>query len=862
MVQAGRSGGFWQSIRDLPGRTPLRVKLITSLLALVAIALVVISVAGIQILKSNLLGPYDSQLQGSIGREANQAVAPYIQAGNTGAIPGQDFVLDWIPAGGSVHKVIIPYSQALAHGSFLNPSGGAGHPMSGPVIEASQSWISSHLNNPFTLTAQDGSARWRVLMQTVQFSNGQTGTVVLAVDVSSVYNTLGELATIDLLVSVGIIILLGILGVTVVRRSLRPLTDIEQTAGAIAAGDLSRRVPERDPRTEVGRLGRSLNVMLSQIEAAFHARSRSEESARRSEEKMRQFVADASHELRTPLTAIRGFAEYYRQRGGIHTGSNGAGELAPADLDRIMRRVEQEASRMGILVEDMLLLARLDQQRPLEARPVDLLSLAADAVHDARVVAPNRSINLTVGSGAALLVIGDEVRLRQVIGNLMSNALSHTPDGTPIDVLIRSGNLDEAPAVMPPPPPPPEPANNRDITGDRSPDQFSIGPAAADDAVVAGENENPAGELATKPPEPTEPPQPAELPARSLQLVSQPAAVLEVTDHGPGLRRDQAEHVFERFYRADQARTSGGTGLGLAIVAALVAAHGGATWVRSQPGQGATFSIALPLSPEAVQGSDDDFADADDVRDESDAGHDPNWIGSHPEEHARASSAPGNGIVLSSVRARRSGREHAPRRIQGAIPVRPAEQADMHQQRVQLVQRYPLAPAVRQRRRLLVRTQDPVQVRRAKQRQHRQVGLPVPAVCRRVDQPPPTASPQHVAGPAVAVDAARRLGRAGELGRPRARGLDEHDVRAAQAPRVPGDPGVRQHPVHRVPVRPAVTVGVGQHQAGDHARPRRAKPPGPGRVHPGELAAEPGRRVRAWHAVVDPFDDQAARVTT
>ena len=200
MVQAGRSGGFWQSIRDLPGRTPLRVKLITSLLALVAIALVVISVAGIQILKSNLLGPYDSQLQGSIGREANQAVAPYIQAGNTGAIPGQDFVLDWIPAGGSVHKVIIPYSQALAHGSFLNPSGGAGHPMSGPVIEASQSWISSHLNNPFTLTAQDGSARWRVLMQTVQFSNGQTGTVVLAVDVSSVYNTLGELATIDLLV--------------------------------------------------------------------------------------------------------------------------------------------------------------------------------------------------------------------------------------------------------------------------------------------------------------------------------------------------------------------------------------------------------------------------------------------------------------------------------------------------------------------------------------------------------------------------------------------------------------------------------------------------------------------------------------
>ena len=398
-------------------------------------------------------------------------------------------------------------------------------------------------------------------MQSVQFSNGQTGTVVLAVDASSVYTTIGQLASIDLLTSLVVIALLAILGVAVVRRSLRPLTDIEQTAGAIAAGDLSRRVPERDPRTEVGRLGRSLNVMLSQIESAFHARSRSEESARRSEEKMRQFVADASHELRTPLTAIRGFAEYYRQRGGIDLGSNGAGQLAPADLDRIMRRVEQEAARMGILVEDMLLLARLDQQRPLEARPVDLLSLAADAVHDARVVAPNRNINLTVGSGAALLVIGDEVRLRQVIGNLMSNALTHTPDGTPIDVLIRSGNLDEAP-----PPPPPPPPFSPVGTGRGDQDTAAV-PTATTQRPSADATASASEASAAAPP----------------QRASQPAAVLEVTDHGPGLTREQAEHVFERFYRADQARTSGGTGLGLAIVAALVAAHGGATWVRSQP---------------------------------------------------------------------------------------------------------------------------------------------------------------------------------------------------------------------------------------------------------------------------------------
>ena len=216
-------------------------------------------------------------------------------------------------------------------------------------------------------------------------------------------------------------------------------------------------------------------------------------------------------------------------------GGIGSGKLSPAELDRIMRRVEQESSRMGVLVEDMLLLARMDQQRPLEHRTVDLLTLAADAVHDARVVAPNRNSNLTVGAGAALLVLGDEVRLRQVIGNLMSNALAHTPDGTPIDVRIRSGSLDEA--------------------------------------RVAG---RPAG-----------PGQPAARP-RS-------AAVLEVTDYGPGLTREQGERAFERFYRADQARTSGGSGLGLSIARELVNLHGGRLEIDSTEGQGTTVRVTLPL---------------------------------------------------------------------------------------------------------------------------------------------------------------------------------------------------------------------------------------------------------------------------
>jgi two-component system OmpR family sensor kinase len=276
-------------------------------------------------------------------------------------------------------------------------------------------------------------------------------------------------------------------------------------------------VPERDPRTEVGRLAAALNSMLAQIEAAFRARAASEGTARRSEERMRRFVADASHELRTPLTTIRGFAELYRQ---------GAAR-DPDELDRLMRRIEDQAARMGLLVEDLLLLARLDQQRPLDRRPVDLLALAAEAVNDARAVAPDRRIELQLANGAGaaggpLVVLGDEDRLRQVIANLMSNALTHTPAGSPIE--LRAGT--------------------------RRDDGSS-------------------------------------------------SAAIEVVDHGPGLTQEQAERVFERFYRADPARTRahGGTGLGLSIVAALVAAHGGTVEVSSVPGRGASFRVLLPLDP-------------------------------------------------------------------------------------------------------------------------------------------------------------------------------------------------------------------------------------------------------------------------
>jgi two-component system, OmpR family, sensor kinase len=605
--------GFWRSVQGLPGRTPVRVKLITAVLALVAIALVVISVAGLTFLKSYLLAQADSQLSGLAQQSQgpNQGPVQHLLLDGHPLILESPVAVDWLPAGASKVQTVI--QQGIGYGLNASGSPSAVHVKPGPSVVPGAKWLSD--GEIVTVGATSGSGRYRVQAFPNQlFTNAGgspvAGTVIVAYDVSGVYQTLGQLTGIDVIVSAALLLGLAVVGITVIRASLRPLNDIEKTAEAIAAGDLSRRVPDRDPRTEIGRLGRSLNTMLAQIEAAFIARSASEVAARKSEDRMRQFVADASHELRTPLTAIRGFAEYYRQRGGVDisghgqltnspeqaqlpageasgaalagpapapSGQNGSGGLPPAELDRIMRRVEQESARMGVLVEDMLLLARLDQQRPLEHRTVDLLTLAADAVHDARVVAPSRSINLTVGAGAALLVLGDEVRLRQVIGNLMSNALSHTPDGTPIDVQIRSGSLDEA----------------------RAPGTTQPGLSGQPSAGQPPASQPPAGQALAGQPTPT-----AAAGTRS-------AAVLEVTDYGPGLSRDQAEHAFERFYRADQARTTRGTGLGLAIVAALVAAHGGAVWVESAPGHGATFRIALPLAPEALHFEADPDDDAD-----------------------------------------------------------------------------------------------------------------------------------------------------------------------------------------------------------------------------------------------------------
>jgi two-component system, OmpR family, sensor kinase len=369
----------------------------------------------------------------------------------------------------------------------------------------------------FTVPARNGDGSFRAVATPASIRLPNTtervpGTLLIASSLHDVDATVHQLSTINLLVGAAVIAGLALAAYTMVRTALRPLTKIEQTAAAIAGGDLSRRVDNDDPNTEVGRLGLALNTMLEQIETAFLARQASEATARRSEEKMRRFVADASHELRTPLTSIRGFAELHRQ-GAV---------TDPAEVSRLLNRIEDEAMRMGLLVNDLLLLARLDQQRPFEHGPVDLRVLAADAVEAARATAPERDIRIDLPTGEAdgeLVVAGDEPRLRQVLSNLLDNALAYSPVDSPITVLG--------------------------------------GPTRRD--------------------------------GRDMAFV-------QVRDRGPGLLPEQAERVFERFYRTDRARSRahGGTGLGLSIVAAITAAHGGSVELDTAPGEGATFRVLLP----------------------------------------------------------------------------------------------------------------------------------------------------------------------------------------------------------------------------------------------------------------------------
>ncbi|HEY2674100.1 MAG TPA: HAMP domain-containing sensor histidine kinase [Rugosimonospora sp.] len=541
-------------------RFSLRARLVVAVVALVGCALAIVGVATVTALRRYLTDRIDAQLQvlgvsfeHQMARGShNLSFSPPQVAPDNMDVP-TPYLLESLQPDGSLYD---SYPQPL--------------PTDIPRLSTSD----LHRTGPFTVASTGHSrTRWRVLIVT----GPQGQQIVVANNMSDADRVADQLLLLIVLVEVGALAAVTVLGIWLVRVSLRPLGEIERAAAMISDGDMSRRAPHRDPRTEVGRLGQSFNTMIERIERAFAAQADSEARARHSEDKMRQFVADASHELRTPLTTIRGFAELYRQAtaadaqkaaadaqraaagrestavggeptavgqeptavggestavGGERTVDAPAGGAARPGVDPspgvdprratdLVRRIEDEAQRMGLLVEDLLLLARLDEERPLAVEPVDLVVLVSDALEATRAMAPSRSIAMQLSTGGPLMVDGDEPRLRQVLTNLLGNALKHTP--AEASLTVRLARLDEH-------------------------------------------------------------------------------AVIEVVDTGPGLTPEQAQRVFERFYRADPSRNRHdgppGTGLGLAIVAAIVAAHAGRVEVDSVPGAGTTFRVVLPLPPQ------------------------------------------------------------------------------------------------------------------------------------------------------------------------------------------------------------------------------------------------------------------------
>jgi two-component system OmpR family sensor kinase len=383
----------------------LRARLIVGLLALATVGLVVLAAITYAEQRNFLLDRVDQQARDGInvaGRPFGRGPRPGFDRGDRppgGGLPADAIFYQRDPSGATIAwSFASPYSESSRQKAPALPQ---------------------DLTTDKLVTIKDDGQRYRVLAE----PSDEGGTYAVAIPLHDVDQTLNRLLLVEGLVILGILVAIGALAWWLVRIGLRPLDRMGVTAGNIAAGDLSHRVDETSPKTEVGRLGLSLNRMLDRLEEAFTERQASED-------RLRRFLADASHELRTPLASIRGYAELFRI---------GAAR-EPADVEKAMTRIESEAARMGVLVEDLLTLARLDEVRDVIRGEVDLTRLAGDAVDDARATAPDRAIDLYAEGRA--VVQGDPSQLRQVLANLLRNALVHTPERTSIEVTVRREGAD------------------------------------------------------------------------------------------------------------------------------------------------------------------------------------------------------------------------------------------------------------------------------------------------------------------------------------------------------------------------------------------------------------------------------------
>ena len=408
----------------------LRLRLVLGLVVFVTAGLAVFGVATYQLYSRSQYDRLDDQLRGSAGAVVDSLAR---EAGLDDTPPGSGSGFGGGPHGPGGKDgdgprderpgppTVVPYGTY----SELRDPGGAvvenfaqSSTAPVPALEATLTAATDPGGRFFSTGSAEGSGRWRVYAGPADRLSGYT--VVVAVPLTELTSALRRLVLIEGTAGLALLGLLAGGAWLLLRRGLRPLEQMATSARSITAGNLSERVSPSEGRSEVGQLGLALNTMLDEIESAFAERDRTER-------RLRQFLADASHELRTPLTSIQGFAELFRLEG-----ASGAGGV---DLPVILRRIEEESARMKTLVEDLLLLARLDQTRPIERTPVDLAVLAADACSDAVAAAPDRTV--TLDAPEPVEILGDQHHLRQAIANLVSNALRHTPAGTPIEVSAR-----------------------------------------------------------------------------------------------------------------------------------------------------------------------------------------------------------------------------------------------------------------------------------------------------------------------------------------------------------------------------------------------------------------------------------------
>ncbi|MDJ0319372.1 HAMP domain-containing sensor histidine kinase [Pseudarthrobacter sp. PS3-L1] len=383
-------------------------QLVAIIIVLLTVSLTITGATTLTLLHSYLVEQVDAKLKAAVTTAERQGNFSQLQAANP-MVPTDYSLVLFRPDGSTVSlagdKDIKPAIDSMSVGKALD-------------LE----------RVPFMANGTNGQS-WRVVAVDVSLATTDgtpDAAVVIGLPLTNVDDVVRHAGLVVSLVGLATLLLAIMAATWTVRRAFQPLSRVEKTAAAIAAGDLSRRVEGANGHTELGRLAGSLNAMLSHIESAFAARTASED-------RMRRFAADASHELRTPLVTIRGFSELYRH-----------GALSEdEDVATAMGRIESEAKRMGSMVEDLLLLARIDEQLPLQNKPVDLHLLANDAVVDTQATARGRKVTL-VGLQGALKpgpapVLGDEAKLRQVVGNLVGNALRYTPDGSPIELAVGTG---------------------------------------------------------------------------------------------------------------------------------------------------------------------------------------------------------------------------------------------------------------------------------------------------------------------------------------------------------------------------------------------------------------------------------------